>query len=589
VWNKDRDDERWHAGRLGILATPTDNFENYTMIYGAKSDNNGPGVVNEGFNIAGLTAAGICDDVPGGAVSCDVYRDVPTPENKRQTAPGEDVFSTLETWGVTNTTDYRISDALKIRNVASYHHLKSRYTLDWDGTVLQHENAGALRQPAPGQVVIPGVGPITFNNSIADDGLPSLNVELITEELQVQGSAFGGRLQYTAGGFYSKQQPGGAVGETGDISSCPADQTGQPGACPVALGAASSVEQVSKALYAQGTLDLGVASPALDGVRLTGGYRETWDETTGTSSLRPPVTLKYSAPSWLVGVDYRVVPEVLLFAKVSRGYKSGGYNASAVRPSTLTFGPETVTNYEAGFKADFKVAEMPIRLNASYYNMDYRGIQRASGDFAFPQIPGFSAGGAQIVNADAKVQGIETEFSIRPARGLEFGGIFGWTKGKYKEYSFPLSLPAVDCEGFKDPFTTPGVVADYSCNPFSGVAEYVWSVHASFDHELPNDMGSLAFFVSYSHSSEIPTLGLGIESLEPLSRLEPFGLLNASVDWNNVANSGFDVGVFATNLTDELYRVSYNNLYSSFANYGASLYGEPRMFGVRVRRKFGEG
>ncbi|MGM3262812.1 hypothetical protein ACS22S_27910, partial [Klebsiella pneumoniae] len=43
----------------------------------------------------------------------------------------------------------------------------------------------------------------------------------------------------------------------------------------------SGVSNQSKALYAQGTLDLGALSPALDRLRLTGGYRMTWDRVSG--------------------------------------------------------------------------------------------------------------------------------------------------------------------------------------------------------------------------------------------------------------------------------------------------------------------
>ena len=607
VWDKDRDDEHWYSGRLGIIARPTETIENYLMIYGSKSSNNGVGVVNEGFNIAGLQADpdgpgpgfGFCVDppaVPGfGQVPCDLYRNLPTPGEKRQTAPDVDVFSKLKTWGATNTTDFQFTDELKLRNIVSYHKLESSYALDWDGTVLQQQDASPVREPAPGQVTLPFVGPITYLNAAPDNSLPDEDVELFTEELQLQGDLLDKKLQFTVGGFYSNQTPGGATRPSSAHLTCPAALTGSP-LCAVNFGSASAVLQRSKALYGQATLDFGAFSPALDGLRLTGGYRKTWDRIEGKAALREPVVLKSSAPSWLIGLDYRVIPEIMLFGKVSRGYKSGGYNASAVRPSTLTFGPETVTNYEAGFKSDFKLADMPVRLNGTYYNMDYKGIQRATADFSFgAPLPGFPVGGAQIVNADARIQGIELEASIQPFRGVEVGGNFSWTHGKYKKYEFPVSIPTNACNGFTVPevlapfFPGAATVADFSCTPFNGIAKYSWSAHVSAQQELANDLGTVVLFVNYSHSSSIPTLGIGLEADDPLSRLEAFGLLNASLDWNDVAGSGFDLGLFVTNATNRLYRVGYNNGFAGFANFGASLYGEPRMYGLKLRYKFGGG
>ena len=64
-----------------------------------------------------------------------------------------------------------------------------------------------------------------------------------------------------------------------------------------------------------------------------------------------------SKPTWTAGLDYKLQPDLLLYGKVSRGYKAGGFNTNAVRPETRTFGPESVTAYELGFKSDFTIAD----------------------------------------------------------------------------------------------------------------------------------------------------------------------------------------------------------------------------------------
>lgn len=116
----------------------------------------------------------------------------------------------------------------------------------------------------------------------------------------------------------------------------------------------------SKALYAPATLDMGLLTPALENLKLTGGYRRTWDKVSGTANFfgaNPSPTpqqpgqflcsatnssaddpsqcefqavLKTNAPTWTVSLDYRVSPALLLYGKVSRGCKAGGINANAV-------------------------------------------------------------------------------------------------------------------------------------------------------------------------------------------------------------------------------------------------------------------
>lgn len=50
VWNKDRDNEHWYSGRIGILFKPTETISNYTMAYGAYSKNNGAGLIHRGLD-----------------------------------------------------------------------------------------------------------------------------------------------------------------------------------------------------------------------------------------------------------------------------------------------------------------------------------------------------------------------------------------------------------------------------------------------------------------------------------------------------------------------------------------------------------
>lgn len=624
VWNKFRDNENWHSGRLGLTLRPVEGVENYTMAYFARSENNGAGLVHRGFNIPALKSIGSFDaagrftptpfcfdpgENPGPfGVPCSVYRQATADAvalGNRKTAFSTDVFQATKTWGFTNTTDINITDDITLRNIISFQKLKIGYRYDGDATILQQHDVDPGRLPQPGAVRLPVLGfPITYANSTIASELPRDDLKQFTEELQMQGQSFGGALDWTVGGFYYEQKPDGKQGSRA-VVYCPAAFTGFCEASFNEYGTST----VSKALYAQASINFGAFAPSLEGLRLTGGYRYTWDRITGFASqyqraaanpalavcgsdsrIVPFATaradcefgarLKTKAPSWLIGLDYKVTPDLLLFAKVNRGYKAGGFNQYAVFTNTRTFDPETVTAYEAGFKSDFRLGSVPFRLNVTGYTLEYKGIQRASGDFN----PFTGAGGARTQNADARIKGIEVEASIRPAAGLEIGGNFGLTDANYTKYEFQTLTGGIGCNGV----VAPGGTVDASCLDFQYTAKYIWSVHASFDQPLPGDLGTLSFFANYSHTSRQNTEAVNLPALQPGAVLEPFGLLNASIDWRDIGGTGLDAGIFATNLTNETYRISNADVFQQGGLlYWSTLFGEPRMYGLRVTYRFG--
>jgi iron complex outermembrane recepter protein len=622
IWNKDRDDEHWYSGRVGITFKPTETIENYTMIYGAKSSNNGTGFIHRGFNYgsaatqSGLIGRRLCVDAPiagAGNFSCDVYRAVTQRANDlgpRQTALGIDVFSKTKTWGITNTTDIELSDTLTLRNIVSFQKLKLDYAYDSDATILQQHDVDPNVLPAPGQAILPGTNtPLIYGNA-SDPGYARDDLKQFTEELQLQGTAMDQSLTYTVGGFYFKQKPDG-LQQAGAILYCPAGITGTtiPNSTACATNRSNyGTTQTSRALYAQATFDFGGLTPSLEGLRLTGGYRHTWDKIEGFAGSYTPVAgtqravcgwssqnvaldgaqeacaytaeLNSKASTWLIGLDYKVTPDILLFGKVSRGYKSGGFNQQAVFPDTRTFEPETVTNYEAGFKSDFRLGGVPVRLNTTGYILDFKASQRAGADFN----PVSGAGGAAVRNADARIKGIEVEASIQPFKGLEIGGNFSHTDAKYTKYEFVTPTGALGCNGV----VQPGSTVDLTCLPYQYVSPYIWSIHTNATIPVGTDMGELNLFVNYSHTSRQYTDQDSLPGTQPGAYLEPFGLLNVSLDWRNVANSGFDIGLFGTNLVNKTYRISNANVFDGLL-YDATLYGEPRMYGLRLKYSFGGG
>lgn len=91
-----------------------------------------------------------------------------------------------------------------------------------------------------------------------------------------------------------------------------------------------------------------------------------------------PYAVDNSALMGTAGVRYEFSPSVMAYAKYSRGFKAGGYNAIAVGPIPgtdipPTFGPEYVDAYEIGLKSKF--LDNRLLLNISAFRQEYSDLQ----------------------------------------------------------------------------------------------------------------------------------------------------------------------------------------------------------------------
>ncbi|WP_150294313.1 TonB-dependent receptor [Sphingobium estronivorans] len=624
-WNKDRDDQHWRMGRIGVEFEPVEGITNYTMGYYGYSKNNGTGIVPISFNyprLLGFTtspnnatgALNFCGTQASPDANCTALKKLISDQQARgirKVAHGMDDFAKLETWGVSNNTDVELTEGLKLRNIISYASLKSFYASDQDGSLANINNTGvtSLSRTAPKDYY-----------------------ELFTEELQFQGEALDKKLTYTLGGFYSKQKP---AGEMGDYFTTLSGLPGEAGALRAAGFRQSAVTNESKALFAQATFDFGALTSALDRLRLTGGYRYTWDKIDGrVTSYNPALYsgtgpdnvrclfngrtvsranannltsdatlaqapdqgcryeghLKSKAPNWTIGLDYRPIDNLLVYGKVTRGYKAGGFNAFAVNAQYATFGPEYVTDWEAGFKSDFHVAGRPVRLNVNGYTMNYSKIQRGIGDFN-PTTN--SSGAATVSEASARIRGVEMEAMFKPIDQLEIGGNFSYTDAHYKSFRFNSATPIWDCNSTAANNYLMTRTPDLTCIPMQYFAPYIYSVYGRLSVPTTENIGEISIFMSYAWTDARHQSGPALEKFvdgsrtwEPGSDLAAYGLLSASLDWKNALQSGLDVSVFGTNLQNKKYTLSNSGVYNSIGNQG-QIFGEPRMYGLRLRYNFG--
>ena len=123
---------------------------------------------------------------------------------------------------------------------------------------------------------------------------------------------------------------------------------------------------------------------------------------------------KWDGVSGTAGVQWRPTEDTNLYLRYARGYKAGGFIASANMAPGVYAEPEYLNSYELGWKQQFGGR---FQLNTAVFYYDYT-------DFQAPlsvQLPG--GGGAlfatQFVNLDAEVKGVEVETVWSPVDPLK--------------------------------------------------------------------------------------------------------------------------------------------------------------------------
>src|SRR3546814_4620832 len=109
--------------------------------------------------------------------------------------------------------------------------------------------------------------------------------------------------------------------------------------------------------------------------------------------------------------------------------------SSDVCSSDLNYTPETITDIEAGLKANGQIAGMPYRFAIDGYRGWYKGIQRnytLPPNFDGDANPGNDPGTGLVVNSGAAIlQGVEFDGLIQPVRDLSISISGAYTDAYY--------------------------------------------------------------------------------------------------------------------------------------------------------------
>jgi iron complex outermembrane receptor protein len=363
-----------------------------------------------------------------------------------------------------------------------------------------------------------------------------------TDEIQVLGKSLGERLDWIAGAFYQDSYFRFQEGFT---------NFGPP---PVPLQYWNASK--SKALFGQGSYDL---STLITGLKFTVGARYTWDERHLSALFGGPpgsdVDTKEGAPTWTVGLDYQAAPNTLLYLASRRGYRVGGSNAvgGIAYPN---FNPEYVTDVELGVKSDWKVASVPIRTNIAIYDQNFSNIQVPRSVDINNYIATVTVNGAA-----ARITGAEFEARVQLVEDLQLGFSFDYVNFKYTRFDQGVDpAPLISTRTFDAP-------------------PRKYSVNARYHVPLAPKLGDLSVKANWHWQASNGDFS------QPGGVIAAFSLLNLSADWEDIGGQPLDVSLFTSNLTNKVYTAgTLPNYY--VLGYSQQLFGEPRMYGIRLRYRF---
>lgn len=257
----------------------------------------------------------------------------------------------------------------------------------------------------------------------------------------------------------------------------------------------------------------------------------------------------WSNTSPKVGVMYQYNDDVMTYAHVSQGFRSGGFNGRAFgSPSDMQeFEPEIMTSYETGFKAE--LFDNSLRLNASLFYNDYEDIQ----------VVITRAGSVATENASkASIKGLELEAT--------------WLPTSQWQVDLGLGLLSDDSDGWVD------VTGDFTDTELRHTPDYNVNLSSEYEFDLGGN-GTLVLRGDMKYQSEFYLDGVNTELLQ----VSGHTLFNAGLIYRP-QNDNWQLGLQGRNLSDK--RVLNGGFDGSgFFGFTEGSYNAPRTYSISFNYK----
>ena len=258
-------------------------------------------------------------------------------------------------------------------------------------------------------------------------------------------------------------------------------------------------------------------------------------------------------------VSYKLNPKSNLYLSLSRGFKAGGINQNPyLSQLNRTYGPETNTNYELGFKqysASFKTQFTIFYMNRAYQQVSISTQQDESDPLSFDFFTSNAATGYNY--------GSEFDINFLPIKNLILKMNIGYLQTYVNPYEYFVivdSLKTLELAGNRELAHAP---------------KYTFSVQLNYT--LPFDLtagmavsGKDKFYYSDSHDQQS----------------EAYQLLDLNLDYNK---DSWSISVWGKNILDTRYGIRGFYFGLEPPDYEDKLYlhwGDPAQYGLSLKYHF---
>ncbi len=471
--------------------------------------------------------------------------DVFDPDNFYQVFASNSPQSRNEIYGFSGTVTLDIGLA-QLKSISAYRNLDGFSTSDPDGTRF----------------------------SLYDQNTTTTQ-EQFSQELQLSGETFGGRLDYLLGAYYFREDAQQVL----NLCFAPiGDPSAPPGAACNFWSQGNDQVTNSYAVFGQGRFGV------LETLSVTLGGRYTWDDKEIVSNqffdfrqqgVGPGAVFGFGLPPELlsqrivlpivtnlpdeadfqkftpkIGVEWEPAANLLVYASYSEGFRAGGFNGRLIAPQTTvpTYAPDTNQAYEIGVKSD--LFDRRLRANATLFYSKYSDIQQTIAD---PEVQ------FRVANAgDAVLKGFELELNAAPVAGLRLDAAVGYTDSEFED--------------------VPAAVGPINGNRLPFSPEWTVSLAAQYDIEFAG--GLITPRVDYRFQSDVFFSPFNL----PLESQDGYGILNARLSFTD-ADDRLTLAAFVQNLTDEEY-FTFGQDALAAQGVAYTYLGRPREYGITAGIRF---
>lgn len=268
--------------------------------------------------------------------------------------------------------------------------------------------------------------------------------------------------------------------------------------------------------------------------------------------VTPEVATKDNDFTYLVTPQFRISPDVMVYARLATGYRPGGPNPTcAAFDLPCHFDPDRTQDYEIGLKGD--VLDHRLDFDASLFYIDWQHIQ-------FATSPPCNCATIYVNAGSARSDGVELSLQGRPASGLTLSGWVDFTDAVLTS-SLPPNSTVVGGRGDRLPFDS----------RFSG--------NFSAEQDFPISSRAILFL-----GGQVSYIGRRQGLFEYLPERANYPAYAETSLRGGVLVNGWRVTLFANNVTDR--RGILGGLLPDPYGGTGYTYIQPRTLGISAARTF---